>query len=65
MAQQLVNGSHRKGDVTVTNRMTRRYAVVNPPGEGKHHRSKPIPIQNRMWFRKRMGKVGGDLNGLN
>ena len=36
MAQQMVNGSHYDGSVTVTNRMSRDYAVVNPPFEGKH-----------------------------
>lgn len=58
MAQQLVNGSHRKGDVTITNRMTQRYAVVNPPGEGKHHRDKPIPRKNRAWFKKKLHNLG-------
>lgn len=55
MAQQLVNGSHRKGDVTVTNRMTNKYAVVNPPGEGKHRRIEPIKPQNRAWYKKAQG----------
>lgn len=36
MGQQMVNGSYYKGDITVTNRMTDRYAVVNPPFQGKH-----------------------------
>lgn len=36
MAQQLVNGSYRKGDVTFTFRMSDRYAVVNDPFKGKH-----------------------------
>lgn len=37
MAQQLVNGSHRKGSLTVTVRMSDRYAVVGEPNRGKHH----------------------------
>ena len=36
MAQQMVNGSRHDGSVTRTVRMTDRYAVVNPPFEGKH-----------------------------
>lgn len=36
MAQQMVNGSYYKGSVTITNRMTEKYAVVNPPFAGKH-----------------------------
>lgn len=36
MAQQLVNGSHYDGSVTITNRMTNRYAVVGEPYHGKH-----------------------------
>ena len=40
MSQQMVNGSHYDGDITVTNRMTHRYAVVNPPEQGKHRKTK-------------------------
>lgn len=36
MSQQMVNDSHYDGSVTITNRMTSRYAVVNPPFSGKH-----------------------------
>ena len=36
MAQQMVNGSRYEGDVTITNRMTQRYAVVGEPFKGKH-----------------------------
>lgn len=36
MAQQLVNGSHYDGSVTITNRMSDRYAVVGTPYGGKH-----------------------------
>ena len=38
MSQQMVNGSEHHGDVTITNRMTDRYAVVNPPFQGKHRK---------------------------
>lgn len=48
MAQQMVNGSHYDGSRTITNRMTKRYAVVNPPFEGKH--KKP---QDAMSIKKR------------
>ena len=40
MSQQLVNGSHYKGAVTITYRQTDRYAVVNPPEQGKHRKTK-------------------------
>lgn len=36
MAQQMVNGSYHKGDITVTNRMTDDYAVVSEPLKGKN-----------------------------
>lgn len=36
MAQQMVNGSYYHGDITVTNRMTDRYAVVGEPFHGAH-----------------------------
>ena len=36
MAQQMVNGSRHDGSVTDTRRMSKDYAVVNPPFEGKH-----------------------------
>lgn len=39
MSQQLVNGSHYKGSVTITNRQSDRYAVVNPPEQGKHRKT--------------------------
>lgn len=40
MSQQMVNGSHYDGDITVTYRMSERYAVVNPPEQGKHRKAK-------------------------
>ena len=36
MAQQMVNGSYYHQDITVTNRMTVRYAVVGEPFHGAH-----------------------------
>ena len=39
MSQQLVNGSHYKGSVTITYRQSDRYAVVNPPEQGKHRKT--------------------------
>lgn len=46
MAQQLVNGSYRKGDVTFTYRMTDRYAVVSEPFKGKH--KKPQDTKSKL-----------------
>lgn len=36
MAQQMVNGSYYNGSVTITNRMSGRYAVISAPFSGKH-----------------------------
>lgn len=36
MSQQMVNGSHYDGSVTITNRMSQRYAVVGEPLKGKY-----------------------------
>jgi len=36
MSQQMVNGSKYDGSVTITNRMSQRYAVVGEPFKGKH-----------------------------
>lgn len=48
MAQQMVNGSHYDGSVTVTNRMSKDYAVVNPPFEGKHKKPQdPFSLRKR------------------
>ena len=38
MAQQMVNGSHYDGSVTITIRQSPRYAVVNPPFSGAHRK---------------------------
>ena len=40
MSQQMVHGSRHDGSVTYTNRMSRDYAVVGIPGEGKWHKEK-------------------------
>lgn len=37
MAQQFQNDGHHDGSVTISIRSTRRYAVVNEPGKGKHY----------------------------
>lgn len=41
MAQQMVNGSRHDGSVTITQPMSRRYAVVGTPDNGLHHQRKP------------------------
>lgn len=46
MAQQMVNGSYHKGDVTFTFRMSDRYAVVSDPFNGKH--KKPQDIRSKI-----------------
>lgn len=46
MAQQLVNGSYCKSDVTFTFRMSDRYAVVSEPFQGKH--KKPQDVRSRL-----------------
>ena len=53
MAQQLVNGSYRKSDVTFTFRMSDRYAVVSDPFKGKH--KKPQDRRSRL-ARKQHGR---------
>jgi len=56
MSQQLKNGSHYSGSVTVTIRDTDRYAVVNFPGEGKWRKPQdPMSIKRRHehWTRRR------------
>lgn len=39
MGQQMLKGSYYDGSVTVTNRMSGRYAVINPPECGKHRKA--------------------------
>lgn len=60
MAQQLVNGSYRKSDVTFTFRMSDRYAVVSEPFQGKH--KKPQDVRSRLsrkqhWRERNADKV--------
>lgn len=59
MAQQMVNGSHYDGSVTFTNRMTQRYAVVNPPLQGKHRKPQdPASLQKRkLHFQRRYHRI--------
>lgn len=58
MAQQMVNGSHYDGSVTVTNRMSRRYAVVNLPFDGLHTKPQDAHSLARRKLRWRMRKEG-------
>ena len=51
MGQQMLNGSHHDGSVTVTNRMSDKYAVVNPPESGKHRKTEEQ--RKRRHFKKR------------
>lgn len=48
MAQQMLNGSHHDGPATVTNRMSGRYAVVNPPESGKHRKTEKQRIRGHI-----------------
>lgn len=65
MAQQMVNGSHygnpgQGGSVTVTNRMTPRYAVVSEPNKGKHRKVNRIEErQHDANVRETLRKLGG------
>ena len=55
MSQQMVNGSHYDGSVTVTNRMSYRYAVVNPPFSGAHLKpqdEKSLERRKERWRRR-------------
>lgn len=48
MSQQLVNGSYQKGSLTVTIRMSHRYAVVGEPNHGKHNvKNTPAHVRAR------------------
>lgn len=60
MAQQMVNGSRYDGSVTITNRMSDRYAVINPPFEGRHKKPQDKKsIEHRKFHWKlRKGEVG-------
>ena len=54
MSQQMKNGSEHKGDITLTNRDTYRYAVVNPPFEGKHRKPQDEKALEKRKFNWRM-----------
>lgn len=48
MTQQFQNGGRHDGSVTISIRSTRRYAVVNDPGKGKHyHKPRKHHIPNK------------------
>lgn len=47
MAQQMVNGSHYDGSVTITNRMSARYAVVGEAYNGKHKKPQTPEAKER------------------
>lgn len=64
MAQQMVNGSHYDGSVTVTNRMSRDYAVVNPPFEGKHRKPQDYASLARRKAHWRLRKMDFDAKLL-
>lgn len=49
MAQQMVNGSYYHQDITVTNRMTDRYAVVGEPFHGAYLKPQDVWA---LWWRK-------------
>lgn len=60
MAQQMVNGSRYSGSTTITNRMTDRYAVVNPPFQGKHLKPQdPDSVKKRKehWRIRKLNRV--------
>lgn len=59
MSQQMVNGSCYDGSRTNTNRMTQRYAVVNPPFKGKH-----LKPQDRKSMMKRKQRWLMRANGM-
>ena len=44
----MVNGSYYDGSVTITNRMSQRYAVVGEPKKGKHKKPQdPLSLAKR------------------
>lgn len=62
MAQQMVNGSKYDGSVTLTQRMSNRYAVVSDPFTGKHKKpqtKEALKKRKEHWFlRHTMQKEG-------
>lgn len=64
MAQQMVNGSHYDGSTTFTNRMSKEYAVVNPPLQGKHKKPQD-PEYRRQRHLKRMRRIAEEKKRRN
>lgn len=64
MAQQMVNGSRYNGSVTETNRMSRDYAVVNPPFEGKHRKPQDSASLAKRKAHWKLRKLGPDAKFL-
>ena len=64
MAQQMVNGSRYNGSVTETNRMSRNYAVVNPPFEGKHTKPQDLASLAKRKAHWKLRKTGFDVKTL-
>ena len=62
MAQQFQNGGHHDGSVTISNRSTRRYAVVNAPGKGKHyHKPRKHHIPNKSKTKELINRYNDSL----
>lgn len=60
MAQQMVNGSHYDGSVTITNRMSARYAVVGEAYNGKHKKPQTPEAKAKrkwQWALRNLGKA--------
>lgn len=60
MSQQMVNGSKYDGSVTITVRMSDRYAVVGEPYKGKHRKPQTREYKDRRkrnWFVRNLPKV--------
>lgn len=65
MAQQMVNGSHYDGSVTITNRMSKDYAVVNPPLKGKHKKPQDCKSLEKRHLRWLWRHAGYDVEVIN
>lgn len=63
MAQQMVNGSRHDGSVTDTRRMSKNYAVVNLPFEGKHKKpqDRASLARRKAWWAMRHEGVPVDI----
>ena len=67
MSQQMVNGSTYDGSRTLTNRMTPRYAVVNPPFEDKHLKQqdrKSLMKRKKRWEMRAIGMKIEQINRI-